>query len=605
MSGIIGIVNLDGEPVDPGLMHRLTSSMTFRGPDAINVWMEGSVGFGHTLLRTTYESEHEVQPLGHEDGLWICADARIDARSELIAKLGADALRGNHPPTDPELILHAYRRWGQDCSQHLLGDFAFAIWDRRAQILFCARDHFGVKPFYYLHTKKHFVFSNTLNSLRLHPSVSGELDELAIADFLLFELNTQFDRTSFADVKKLPPAHTLSISPSAAPHLRRYWSLPLESRIEYRKASEYVDHFNHVFKAAVTDRLRTERISVLMSGGLDSPSIAATAKSAGLRSGQPSHLHAHTMVYDRLFPDSERYYSGLVANHLGIPIHYQVLDDYKLYERFDEPGMTRPEPIHAPLEAMILDHYGRAASTARVALSGDGGDVAFCPSSNYLSFLLRSGQLWYVLKSASHLWPSTHRLPRIGIRTMLKPWVRKRTWEMTYPDWLNRDLELRFDLRNIWNCQTNRKWDKTHPRGEACMFLEQCYWPFWFEMQDPGATQEKLEFRYPFFDRRVIDFVLAIPPIPWCVEKNIIRVAIGKCLPNQVRLRPKSPMVSDGISERGDKVAADWSRWLNPDPKLDRFIDVRKLSAPPGNNTNLWQALVPISLNCWLRSISN
>src|SRR5260370_40495699 len=144
MSGIVGIINLDGAPVDRDLLRRMTEFMTFRGPDAQEIWIDGNVGFGHTMLRTTWEAETEKQPLTLDGKVWLTADARIDGRTELIAELEAklrtkvQISRGSNGnssesriPNDAELILLAYEAWGEDCVKHLIGDFAFALWDKR------------------------------------------------------------------------------------------------------------------------------------------------------------------------------------------------------------------------------------------------------------------------------------------------------------------------------------------------------------------------------------------------------------------------------------------------------------------------------------------
>src|SRR6266851_4305018 len=149
MSGIVGIVNPDGAPVDRHLLQQMTEAMAFRGPDAKEIWSQGSVGFGHAMLRTTHESVHERQPASLDGKVWITADARVDARAELITKLESKGQIKAKAATDAELILHAYHVWGEECVEHLLGDFVFAIWDGRRRRLFCARDHFGVKPLYY------------------------------------------------------------------------------------------------------------------------------------------------------------------------------------------------------------------------------------------------------------------------------------------------------------------------------------------------------------------------------------------------------------------------------------------------------------------------
>jgi asparagine synthase (glutamine-hydrolysing) len=603
MSGIVGIVHFDGAPVDCRLLVRMTDFMTFRGPDADKIWIDGTVGFGHTLLKTTDESKREHQPFTLDGRVWIVADVRVDARAELIAKLKA---KGHEhlslENSDVELMLRAYQVWGEACVEHLIGDFAFAIWDGPHHRLFCGRDHFGVKPFYYVHLSGKFLFSNTLDCLRLHPQVSDKLNYMAVADFLLFELNQEPGRTTFEHILRIPPAHTLSISLDGTPRLRRYWTLPVERRIQYRRTSEYVEHFQSLFGTAVGDRLRTERVSIPMSGGLDSPSIAATAQRFNKQLGTPLELQAHTMVYDKIMPDRERFYSGLVAEHLGIPIHYQAVDDYKLFERWDQPGFARPEPLDASLEAIVRDHYARAASTARVALSGDGGDIGFGPSAEYLETLLRGGQFWTVARSAAHLWLTTRHVPRMGVRALLKRAVGAHTvWRPPYPEWLNPDLAKRLDLAGRWT-RSFSPGQSTHPRQEVCASFGSPYWTFWFEMQDPGATREALEFRYPFFDTRLVEFLLAIPPIPWCVQKNLLRLAMPGYLPEPVRLRPKAHLVSDGISERLDQVAAQFKRGFMLAPELGLFVDLRKLSKSPLGKPidEIFVQLRPLSLNWWL-----
>ncbi len=206
MSGIVGIVNFDGAPIDRDLLSRMTASLDFRGPDARRTWIaEGNnVGFGHTLLRTTYEAEHEQQPCTLDGNTWIVADCRVDAREELVAKLRAKGRDASLHRPDVELILHAWHVWGEECVEHLLGDFAFAIWDAPRRSLFCARDHMGVKPFYYAHIGSTLIFSNTLDCVRMHPAVSDTLNDLAIADFLVIrsEPGPGVKRPLFADIQR-------------------------------------------------------------------------------------------------------------------------------------------------------------------------------------------------------------------------------------------------------------------------------------------------------------------------------------------------------------------------------------------------------------------
>lgn len=197
MSGIVGIINLEHAPVDRRLLKRMTDFMAFRGPDAQEVWSNGCAGFGHTMLRTTEEAATEYQPFSFDGNIWITADARIDGRQDLVRRLQSHGRNASLSAPDVELILHSYLIWGEDCVTHLLGDFAFAIWDERQRQLFCARDHFGIKPFFYAHLADQLIFGNTLDCIKMHTAVSEALNELAIADFLLFDANQDLATTVF------------------------------------------------------------------------------------------------------------------------------------------------------------------------------------------------------------------------------------------------------------------------------------------------------------------------------------------------------------------------------------------------------------------------
>src|SRR5262245_20600165 len=161
----------------------MVASVAHRGPDASGSWCQGAVGLGHRMLWTTPESLSEKLPLANQAGdLAITADARIDNRDELTAALGLPPHSG---VTDSMLILLAYEHWGEHCPEKLLGDFAFAIWDGRKRVLFCARDHFGVKPFYYCHSGRLFAFASEIKALLSLPEVPRRLNEVRVADYLV------------------------------------------------------------------------------------------------------------------------------------------------------------------------------------------------------------------------------------------------------------------------------------------------------------------------------------------------------------------------------------------------------------------------------------
>jgi asparagine synthase (glutamine-hydrolysing) len=601
VSGIVGLIHLDGTPVDRDLLGRMTAFLAFRGPDAQATWADGPVGLGHTLLRTTLESEREEQPCSLDGQVWITADARIDDRANLIDQLAGHGREATPDVPDVELILHAYHVWGERCVEHLLGDFAFVVWDGRRRRLFGARDHFGVKPFYYALAGGCFLFSNTLNCLRLHPAVSDELNDRAIADCLLFECNQDPGTTVFADVLRLPPAHSFTCAPGEGLRQQRYWTLPTDGRIRYRREADYVEHFQTLLRASVADRLRSRRVGVFMSGGLDSPSVAATAHK--LLSSQPGafDLRAHTIVYDRLIPDQERHYSGLVARTLGIPIRYLVADDYDWFDHSDKLALRTPEPVMNLMAALHLDLHRQTAENARVVLTGNGGDPLLF--STTAVDLARSLPLPRLVVDVGRFLLSRRRFPSLGVRGKVKRWLGWRPWTPPYPTWLNKSFAERLELRTRWE-RLNAPAPPAHPlRGKAHALLLGTIWPHWFETCDPGVTSLPVEARHPFFDVRLVNYALALPPLPWFANKEVLRLAMLGTLPEAIRLRPKTPLAGFPDVEQIRQPGARWVDHFEPQPELARYVERSAIPSVAGevNSGKLWMNLRPRVLNTWLR----
>jgi len=600
------MINLDGAPVDRLLLEQMTEFMQFRGPDAQETWADGHVGLGHTLLRTTFESEHEHQPCSLDGQVWITADARIDDRANLIGKLAGHGRKATLAVPDVELILQAYHVWGERCVDHLLGDFAFAVWDGREQRVFCARDHFGVKPFFYARVDNCLVFSNTLKCVRLHPAVSERLNDLVIADFLMFPYTREPAATAFADIQRLPGAHCLTCQEDG-PRLRRYWTLPVDGHIRYRRAGEYVERFQELLRTSVRDRLRTSRVAVWMSGGLDSTSIAATARDLLSERAAPFDLRAFTAVYDRLIPDQERHYSGLAAEALGIPIHYLALDDYKLYGRWDEPELHTPEPIHCPLLAIGVDDYRQVASHSRVALTGDGGDPVLSWSPSYFRDLLKNRCFGQAAAEFVRYLLSHRRLPPLGtgIRSRWRRGLGKAPSQYEYPPWLNQDFATRLDLPARWKRLLDfTRHGQTHPlRPWTYQALANPFWQIEFEFTDPGFSCFPVEVRHPLFDVRLVNYLLAIPPMPWCVDKELLRVAMRGRLPEAIRLRPKAPLGGDPEAELCWAGAGQWVDNFDPDPELTRYVETDAIPRVTGDDDPLrqWVNMRPLSLNYWFQ----
>ena len=605
MSGIVGIYHRNGAPIERTLLQSLVDFLSYRGPDSRDCWMDRSIGLGHAMLRTTRESLGERQPSNLEGRFWITADARLDSRAELTAELqrSGRAVRPNAP--DSELILHAYAMWGTPCVEHLRGDFSFGVWDTRNNQLFCARDHFGIKPFYYTQRQGLFVFSNTLNCMRMHPDVSGELNDAAIGDFLLFGLNYNAATTSFRDIQRLPAAHSLSISPEGM-NIKRYWAPPTDGRIRYSKPEEYVENFQSLLQTAVEDRLRTDRVGILLSGGLDSSSVAAVTKEVSGTCGQKTEIRGYTSVFESLIPDEEGRYAREVGKFLEIPIQFQAFDHVELFEGWDDPELSLPEPLDNPLLGGFLESCRSISADCRVLLSGEGSDnLMDFQMWPYAGDLRRRGEWRRLLTElANYIW--VRPFPWRGIRARFLRLFGKEPGMLVFPEWISRDFAKDMKLKERW-----KEWGMhphlplehpIHPRAHASLSLPQ--WTHMFEQENAGVTRFPVETRYPFLDLRIVNFLLALPPFPWFFQKMLLREAMTGRLPETVRMRPKTPVQSDTLSEQFRRTGIERLKQMHWSKDIDKYIDRSALIPPHGkmNPEQLSNSLRPYCLNIWLQS---
>jgi asparagine synthase (glutamine-hydrolysing) len=605
LSGFAGIFHRDGASVERALVQSSADFLAFRGPDARGVCTEASVGMAHAQLRTTREALAEQQPSTLSGRYWMVADARLDARAELIEKLQRARQKVKPSSSDSDLILLSYATWGTPCVDHLRGDFSFALWDAGHKQLFCARDHFGIKPFYYSQLGQLLLFSNTLNCLRMHPRVSSDLNDAAIGDFLLFGLNYDNSTTTFRDIQRLPPAHTLTVSAGSL-QIKRYWTPPTDGHIRFGKPEEYVDNFLSVLDASVADRLRTDRVGILLSGGLDSSSVAAVAKQVCGKNVGSAALHGYTYIYKSLIPDQEETYTREVADFHRIPVRFITMDDAQLFERWDDPQVLGPEPTEDPFFARLSDAYRDISAECRVLLSGEGGDdLMDFQMWPYVGDLRRRGE-WRQLVTdvANYLW--IRPFPWRGIRARALRFFGKDPDQPVYPRWLAPEFKRRANLEERWKEQGQqpkpRPVHPIHPRAYAT--LASPLWTHMFEQNDPGATHCLVETRHPFLDLRMVNFLLALPPFPWFFKKTLLREAMTGRLPERIRMRPKTPLQGDPVSAQIRRNGAGHLNQLPWNSEIERYIDRTAMVSPHANmdQEEASGCLRPYCLNIWLQS---
>jgi asparagine synthase (glutamine-hydrolysing) len=630
VSGICGIVNFDGAPVDPELLKKMAEAAAYRGPDGIHYWIQDNVGLAHLALHTTPESLREHQPLVNRRGdLVLTADARVDNRDELIPFLTAKGHLQEESPTDADLVLAAYECWGERCPEHIIGDFALAIWDSRKQHLFCARDVFGTKPLHYSQGDNILCIASEAQQILVHPQIPHGLDDVAVALHLAANFLDE-ERTIFRDIRRLRPAHYILVDHRVA-QLRRYWDAHPRPRIFYSNDEDYAHHFRDIFQRAVSARVRTQApvVGVLMSGGLDSCSVAAMALHTLPRSLNQARLISYSNAFYSLESCDERDYSRAMADEMRLEIEYVDAERFWLLgDRSDfTPRLETPFMVWE-------ESTGRSAlqrlqkQGARVILSGLGGDDMVRGSQwVFIDRLLhgdvgalrdlyqlaqeRNTPFLRVLYSRLLRPLAPDRLVGIGRRLLKRV---PQSQGPGVPLWITPGLVNRTDLERRL----------TPPRIGSGSFLSPArreihlhatvmgtvglgaYW------LDSVAAGFGLEGRHPFLDRRLAEFVLSLPPqqlfLGVGARKLILRQAMAGILPELIRQRHDKTAFTDFIDLSLKEKAADQITTLLKEPLLGRlgYVDADRLRDGyqrfrQGERDPARQLWFAITLELWLR----
>ena len=546
MSGIAGIFSTDGRPALDSPVRRMLAAMAHRGPDGQFAWSDRGVALGHCLLRTLPEAPAETLPL-EEGELVITADARLDNREELIDALAPR----DRSPSDAALLLAAYAKWGESCPEHLLGDFAFAIWDGRERILFCARDHLGVKPFFYSADPAGFSFASEMKGLFALPDVPGRIDEDRIADHLA-GLIPDADQTLYADVKRLPPRHSLTVT-AVGQNLRGYWR-PDSSSPPFADPAE---EFRALFESAVRARLRSVGpVGAMLSGGLDSSSISSVGARIYAKE-QRQAFPTFSLVFDRTPEWSERRFIDAVLASGGFDPQFLDADDFPPFADFDEAVAEQDGLFQANGLAFGRKLYRAAADRGlRVLLDGHGGDEVVSHGYGRLSELAHAGRwlaLWREARGIARVhrepfWPvfsgymgrSGGRAGRLWRRTL----GRQGKSKSELPSWrrfVNSEFAARSGLAERLREQRRVSAAATgDERTLHASLLLASRVPSSFEVLDRAAAACGIEPRYPFWDKRLVEFCLLLPSDEKLKDgwsRFILRRAMDGILPPAVQWR--------------------------------------------------------------------
>ncbi len=534
---------MDGSPVDPELIHRMTRRLVHRGPDDEGTYVHRSIGLGHRRLSVLDLSQAGHQPMANQDGtVQVVFNGEIYNFGELRSTLEGKYRFASK--TDTEVLLHLYEEYDTDCLHRLRGMFAFAIWDGRQRRLILARDRVGKKPLFYSVRSASITFASELQALLADDSLKLEIDPVAIHHYLTYQY-IPAPLTIFRGVYKLPPAHVLTCD-GAKLSISRYWELDYTKKLVMDTEEDYVEQFRHLLREAVQLRLVSDvPLGAFLSGGIDSSAVVALMSELSRGPVKTFSIGFQDLDHD------ERRYARAVADSFGTdhqefivnPLDVDVLP--KLVETFSEPFADS-----SAIPMYYVSQLSRRFVT--VVLTGDGGDELLAGYPHYRfphrEGLLESGPIlagWNAIRRVTHALPGQ----------CWDRWVQSP--ETVY---LNRLCYFRNDqkaslytddfTRAIGGLDSGLLLQEWFRDTKATEWLDRLlgvdllsYLPNDVQVKvDLSTMAHGLEARCPFLDHRLMEFAASLPPglkLRNGTSKYLMRKAMASQLPDRIVQRRK------------------------------------------------------------------
>ncbi|HEY7505516.1 MAG TPA: asparagine synthase (glutamine-hydrolyzing) [Gemmatimonadales bacterium] len=568
MCGLAGMIDptLSREQGD-ALLRRMQRTIQHRGPDNSGRWIDGPVFLGHNRLSIIALTDDANQPMESGD-LVIVYNGEVYNYLELREELSREGHRFR-TQSDTEVVLVAYRAWGPDCVKRFVGMWAFAIWDRAKRELFCSRDRFGIKPFYYIHQGDRFYFGSEYKPLKLSPLFSSDLNQRQVARGLLMQLVAYRDQSYFERIKVLPERCNLRFR-NGQVSVTEYWDI--DPSVRFRGTFEDKKRrFAELFRDSVRLHMRSDvALGGCLSGGLDSSSIASVIS----RDHASVPFKTFTIYYTGKGQMDEReWVNEVIRTYPGIdpvfcsPSHEEVASSFDCVVRAHDV----PVPRSTALSYYFL-MQAAAAERMKVMLDGQGADeylAGYAPSYSRViaGCLSRLGLVaaWKALN-----WRSSRRLGRRDTaRTTLRALLRgeQKVYEAYYRPGLAAlgiDGMLEFELS---------RFDGSPLKRYLYHALLTTSLPTMLHYQDRVAMLFSIENRVPFLDHRLVEFVYSLDDDDLvCLgrTKHILRASLSGFLPT-------------AIAHRVDKQAfagVDTAVWLHGPLKslLEKPLDFERLT---------------------------
>ncbi|BDZ72171.1 asparagine synthetase B family protein [Methanobacterium petrolearium] len=584
MSGVCGIIDFNNRPVHQETLEKMVEFISYRGPDGINYWVEGNVGMVNLALNTTPESLWENQPLlSKDENLILTADARVDNREELISALRDNGYIKEKKHTDADLILAAYECWEEYCPKHIMGDFTFVLWDRSKEKLFIARDTFGARPFFYSIQDNVLYFASAVQPIAQTLPTSPSLNMQLMDDFLHRSFNLWACQTIFNGIFRLPPSHFLTIV-NGQRKRKLYHVFGQQPKPNFSSDQEWIDAFGVLLEEILINQLRSNTpVGLWVSGGLDSSALACQIYDLKKKHPNLPEIKLISSIFEETPSADEKDYFDLVAEYCqGTPVKYVVSDDCW---PFGELGKDGGFPLDEPEIWEYRGHSQKVMKATKkegcnVYLGGGGSDDLIGTSFYRIPSALRDVKLknwkqevqWFHEKGFSwkNLFFKAYLLPLIPRNLTYKVSM---LWNRRKLPWLNQN----YIPSHLNHCKLDEEF--INPKNfdnygfVACQMLKNPWLISGYDFYSLLNAYTGIELRQPYFDRRMVEFLIRIPSHLRSfegVDRVLLRELMKGKLPEIVRTR-KDKTSSWELYRSGFQKEKKHIKGLFQDSKLEKM----------------------------------
>lgn len=539
MCGISGIFNINGAPVDEQRLIKMNDLIHHRGPDGQGVFVDNNVGIGSNRLAIIDLRKIADQPMYDFSNRYVIVyNGEIFNYVEVRAELVSKGYKFNNN-SDTEVILNAYIEYGEKCLDKLNGMWSFAIWDKQERKLFCSRDRYGIKPFYYYKDKDKFIFGSEIKQL-LYLGIPKEPCDEIIYDYLVFNFIDHTEKCFFKDIFKLPAGHFITATDKDF-KVKRWYNLSTE-KDEHSDNKQLVDGFGELLQDSVRLRLRSDvEVGSCLSGGLDSSSIVCLMNNILKDEGKTANQKTYTACYDDEEIDERKYVEEVIKQTASTK-YYLFPDSNELLEDFDKLIYHQDEPFNSSSIFSQWCVFKKIHETKiKVVLDGQGSDEILLGYFSFFPFFLKRRMLnpfsfineYFrgIATSQLGFGKFSANFAYFNSSFVQYKHVRKDASDVVNSDFLNQ-----FNRKELFHKMNGA--DNLESRRLANLWNISL--PSLLRYEDKNSSAFSVEARLPFLDHRLVELIFSLPfqlliKNGW--TKYILRESMKHKIPDDIRLR--------------------------------------------------------------------